>query len=425
MSMPASPELSASVKRISAVPPPKMVWNASEKFVLMACEGLLKFFLGDDVQLRDGLLRVRDGLQQVVALARQEGEALLAFVEFLQRHHVHRAHGLDALFHFAIAGFGGRQFFAAHERSFRGDQVLGLRVHFRHAGLAQMLAVGIVAGLLDFARGCVGRASPAAIWRAHAQMIFHLASRASVPCPIPVRVPSAVTSRRAFSARRPSSCCVSSCRLARHAMVSSLMELAAAAAPLRGAADPRFSSCKRCGRSLPPRPAVRSWPPVPRVRRPVRSARIRYEPRSCATSSGQSRALRFGFRADGSRRGVLLLCAFRARSAPAPLPCARGSARSGKPSAPAPGAPSSPCICSCRCFAANTLRSASRCWPVNSSSACSALRSSAATALQTRLRSSAALLPVASLPHPARAVRASSPAGRLHPRVPPVTMRPW
>ncbi len=33
--MPASPELSSSVSRISAVPPPNIVWNASEKLWLM------------------------------------------------------------------------------------------------------------------------------------------------------------------------------------------------------------------------------------------------------------------------------------------------------------------------------------------------------------------------------------------------------
>ena len=38
-----------------------------------------------------------DRLHQIVALARQEGVALLAFLEFLERHHVDRTHGFQAL----------------------------------------------------------------------------------------------------------------------------------------------------------------------------------------------------------------------------------------------------------------------------------------------------------------------------------------
>jgi len=91
-------------------------------------ESVLEFFLGGEVEFGDGLLRVDNRLQQVVALARQEGEALLAFVELFERHHVDRAHGLDALLHFAIVHFSNGQLFAGHEGRFGGDQVLGLRV---------------------------------------------------------------------------------------------------------------------------------------------------------------------------------------------------------------------------------------------------------------------------------------------------------
>ena len=44
-SMPASPELSGSVKRISAMPPPKMAWNAVEKLALMALKACSNFSL--------------------------------------------------------------------------------------------------------------------------------------------------------------------------------------------------------------------------------------------------------------------------------------------------------------------------------------------------------------------------------------------
>ena len=107
-------------------------------------EGQFEFFLGGLVQLGDGLLRVRDGLQQVVALAGEEREALLAFVKFLERHHIDGAHGFDALFHLAVIRFGVGQLFAGHESGFRGDQILGLRVHFAHTSFAQVLAVGVV-----------------------------------------------------------------------------------------------------------------------------------------------------------------------------------------------------------------------------------------------------------------------------------------
>ncbi len=105
MSMPASPELSGSVKRISAVPPPKIVWNAVVKLRVDGRKRLFELFLGDQVEFLDGLLRVSDRLQQVVAFARQESEALFALVELFQRHHVHRAHVFNALLHFAIVGF--------------------------------------------------------------------------------------------------------------------------------------------------------------------------------------------------------------------------------------------------------------------------------------------------------------------------------
>ena len=150
MSMPASPELSgfgqAHFRHAAAEDCVERVGEIRVDGV----EGLLEFFLGDQVEFRDGLLRVGDGLQQVVAFARQEREALLALVVFLERHHVDGAHGLDALLHLAIVRFGHGQFFAGHESGFRGDQVFRLRVHFAHAGFAQVLAVGIVPRAFDF-----------------------------------------------------------------------------------------------------------------------------------------------------------------------------------------------------------------------------------------------------------------------------------
>jgi hypothetical protein len=113
-------------------------------------ESQFKFFLGGLVELNDGLLRVGDGSQQVVALAREEGEALLAFVEFFKRHHVDGTHGFDALLHLAVIGFRDGQLFAGHESGFRGDQVFGLRVDLAHARFAQVLAVGVVFRAVHF-----------------------------------------------------------------------------------------------------------------------------------------------------------------------------------------------------------------------------------------------------------------------------------
>ena len=75
-------------------------------------ERFLEFLFGDGIELVDGELRILDGSDQVVAFAAQERVALLAFLEFLERHHVDRAHGVDAGFHFVVAGFGGDQIFA-------------------------------------------------------------------------------------------------------------------------------------------------------------------------------------------------------------------------------------------------------------------------------------------------------------------------
>ena len=115
MSMPASPELSGSLKRISPCPPPKSDWKATAKMRVDELEGLLEFVARDFVELVDRELRVLDGLHEVVALAPQEVLALLAFLEFLERHHVDRAHGFDARLHFVVVGFGGDQIFAGEQ----------------------------------------------------------------------------------------------------------------------------------------------------------------------------------------------------------------------------------------------------------------------------------------------------------------------
>ena len=119
-------------------------------------EGFLEFLARHLVEFGDGELRVLDRLHQVVALAAQEAFALLAFLKFLERHHVHRAHRFDARLHFVVVRFGGDQFFADQQLRCLRHQFFGLRVQFGDAGLAQVVAVGIVARLFDLALAALG-----------------------------------------------------------------------------------------------------------------------------------------------------------------------------------------------------------------------------------------------------------------------------
>ena len=60
------------------------------------------------------------------------------------------AHGLDALLHFAVAGFRDRPFLAAHESGFGGDQVSGWALTSLMQSFAEVLAVGVVLGAVHF-----------------------------------------------------------------------------------------------------------------------------------------------------------------------------------------------------------------------------------------------------------------------------------
>ena len=133
------------------MPPPKRVWKATAKLGVDCREGIFEFLPRDLIEFGDGLLRILDGFDEIVALAAQERVALLTFLVFLERHHVDRAHGFDARFHVVVGRLRGGEFFAGQQIRLQADQFLGLRVQFGDAGLAQIFAVGIVAGLFDFA----------------------------------------------------------------------------------------------------------------------------------------------------------------------------------------------------------------------------------------------------------------------------------
>src|SRR5437868_1443709 len=113
-------------------------------------KSFFKFLARNLVQLADGLLRIRDGLQQIGAFALQEGEALFALVVLLDRHHVYRTHGLDARFHLLVLRFRGGQSIALEQAFLLDDKVFGMRVQFVQTRGTQMLAVGVIASALDF-----------------------------------------------------------------------------------------------------------------------------------------------------------------------------------------------------------------------------------------------------------------------------------
>ena len=119
-------------------------------------EGVLEFLARDFVEFVNGELRILDGLHEIVALAAHKTFALLAFLEFLERHHVDGAHGFDARLHLVEIRFGGDQLFADEKLRFLGDQFLGLRIQFGDAALAEIVAVGIVAGFFDLALAALG-----------------------------------------------------------------------------------------------------------------------------------------------------------------------------------------------------------------------------------------------------------------------------
>ncbi len=60
-------------------------------------EGFQKLLTGDLIDLADGGTGILDGIEEILTLPGKEVEPLFAFLEFLQGHHVHRAHGIQAI----------------------------------------------------------------------------------------------------------------------------------------------------------------------------------------------------------------------------------------------------------------------------------------------------------------------------------------
>ena len=79
-----------------------------------AREGLVELGARDLIDLLDGLLRVLDGLDQVVALRFEEGVAVGGLLVLIQRHHVDGAHLLHALTESAARLFFGGEHLAVN-----------------------------------------------------------------------------------------------------------------------------------------------------------------------------------------------------------------------------------------------------------------------------------------------------------------------
>ena len=78
-----------------ARPPPKSVLKVSWKFRLIAEKASENRGAGRFVDLLDGLTRLRDRVDQILALRGQKAVARLELVELLDRHHVHRTQPVD------------------------------------------------------------------------------------------------------------------------------------------------------------------------------------------------------------------------------------------------------------------------------------------------------------------------------------------
>ena len=108
-----------------------------------AGKSLVEFSARDLIDLLDGLLGVLNRLHQVRALRLQEAVTFGGFLVLVKRHHVHRAHLLDALAQPAAGLLFGGQRLAGQALDERiGAQRGGLEIHFCQAACLQVLEFG-------------------------------------------------------------------------------------------------------------------------------------------------------------------------------------------------------------------------------------------------------------------------------------------
>ena len=97
ISSPLSAWFSSSVSRRNACPPWKSRVNTCAEVLVDPRKCLVELGARNLVDLLDRLLRVFDRLHQVLALRFEEAVPLGRLLVLVERHHVHRAHLLDAL----------------------------------------------------------------------------------------------------------------------------------------------------------------------------------------------------------------------------------------------------------------------------------------------------------------------------------------
>ena len=145
--------------------------------------------------------------EQVVSLAPQELFALLALAVFLERHHVDRAHRLDPRLHLVVVRFRRDEILADQQvRPSLRNQFLGLRVELRHASLAQIIAVGVVARSFDLSLAAFGAQLFQRLALAPQFLIDLAGARASPPPTLAPALPSALASAPFRRADRPPAC---------------------------------------------------------------------------------------------------------------------------------------------------------------------------------------------------------------------------
>ena len=118
------------------------------KVLIDDCKGLVEALLGNFVNFTDGEPGVLNGRQQVVALFGQEAVALLALLEFLQRHHVDGADVFQFVLDFVVAGFRLGQRGADQAVIGLEAQILAGQAEFALHGGFSVLALGLLACLI-------------------------------------------------------------------------------------------------------------------------------------------------------------------------------------------------------------------------------------------------------------------------------------
>ena len=285
----------------------------------MKLKSLLEFLPRHLIEFVDGQLRVLDRLHQVVAFPPQKLLALFAFLEFLERHHIHRPHGFHARFHFVVIRFGGDQILADQQLRFLRHQFFRLRIQFRSRRFGADIRDPHRCAPFRSAAGCVRREAHRAIGVCprSTSSIWPVRDRASLP--IRFRAPPCVLPAASFRCGDLPACCASSAQARFDARLSQRPESRAAgeAHSARSFAC-AISSASRCLR-LPSALARRSATVASSSRRATtRSCNSWKSRRKCASLSAASADSASASARERSASACLArACSARARAASA------------------------------------------------------------------------------------------------------------